>query len=423
MSLLKSAQIRLMGLQRRSDLNGTRGIVVAPGEKSTILTIPERCLLSVNYRNLELHSDNQISVCAGCRQDFWSWETHGGWAGWTKAGTGKRGKYLCPRCGVDAQGSSWAFAQSGSNWASASAQNSSGAFAESSASTSASGNGFSAQATAGGGTAQATASGESAQATAGRQATAGAPGRVAQAVQGLASKLQAAFALPASRPLWMREPSDSLLRAAGTYDPVRGLGVEDEMDWGNFSGSVLVLALLHPLRFGHPETPPLTIFGDGLLELGTAALRSGKGPDNCRTNAVEALLNYFQLFPEQEQLRQTILETWRLVRLAVFMLEISEQELPQEYAQRIVLCCDTALPPGPVADIEMMNLYKVRCALTAFGRQRLRELPVGNITRSEIGAIVGFSSKSQMAALLQEALYECAWIHNGYGSFACWCWR
>ena len=114
MPLLQGAQIRLMGLQRRSDLNGTRGLLVTPGERNTILTIPGRCLLSVRSCNLELYSDKQISVCAGCRQDFWSWETHGGWAGWTKASAGKRRKYLCPRCGVDdAQGSSWASAGAG----------------------------------------------------------------------------------------------------------------------------------------------------------------------------------------------------------------------------------------------------------------------------------------------------------------------
>ena len=110
----------------------------------------------------------------------------------------------------------------------------------------------------------------------------------------------------------MVEPTDNRLRAAGAYDPARGQGIADEMDWGNFSGSILMLAMLDPELFATPQVHRLSIWGEGLLQLGTAAPHSGHGPDNRRTNALEAILNYLEAFPAQVYLRQLLLRNHRL---------------------------------------------------------------------------------------------------------------
>ena len=95
----------------------------------------------------------------------------------------------------------------------------------------------------------------------------------------------------------MRTPTDALLRGGGKYDPENGTGITTEMDYGNYAGSILMLAMLEPSLYGVPGAHQLTIFGCGLASLGTAPPRSGMGPDNRRANAVEALLTHLQPYP------------------------------------------------------------------------------------------------------------------------------
>ena len=55
--------------------------------------------------------------------------------------------------------------------------------------------------------------------------------------------------------------SDHRLKSAGRYDPSIGQGVEDEMDPGNFAGSILLLAMIKPHSCGMPDAPVLDILG------------------------------------------------------------------------------------------------------------------------------------------------------------------
>ena len=72
------------------------------------------------------------------------------------------------------------------------------------------------------------------------------------------------------------------------------MGDPKEKDSGNFSGSVVMLAMLDPARFGVSDAEPLGIFEDpaNLLVLGERPARSSVGPDNRRTNAIEGILNF-----------------------------------------------------------------------------------------------------------------------------------
>ena len=154
MSLLKGCLARVRNLQQRPELNGTAGLIVDSGERMTLLTIPQRHLLAVRPACLELHIDHTISVCAQCFEDWWSWDTHGGYAGWSKL---RRGKYACPRCTEGptfAQPTgSWAHATSGGAQATAGGA-SAQAFAQASGSWAHAASGG-APATAGGASAQA----------------------------------------------------------------------------------------------------------------------------------------------------------------------------------------------------------------------------------------------------------------------------
>ena len=208
----------------------------------------------------------------------------------------------------------------------------------------------------------------------------------------------------------MLEPTDESLRRAGRYNPVDGFGVPDEMDWGNFSGSVLMLAMLD-------EGRGLRIFGEGLLEKGTAFPRSGRGPDNRRTNALEALLNYLQPFPQMTALRELLKDTWRLVILGVACSGVTNR-FPSECVQQVLACDDEQLPPGEITDEELISFETVMDALGPEGQKGLRELREGEVTKATISACTGCSRNSITVNLIQQAIRRCALedAGNHYGS-------
>ena len=68
-------------------------------------------------------------------------------------------------------------------------------------------------------------------------------------------------------------------------------------DCGNGAGSALVLIMLRPSVYGHPDVPPLRILGlpppPFLIAVTNQHPRSGVGHDNNRTNLVESLLGFW----------------------------------------------------------------------------------------------------------------------------------
>ena len=58
----------------------------------------------------------------------------------------------------------------------------------------------------------------------------------------------------------------------------------------------MMLAMLAPRQYLPGARPRLHIFGDdeALLERGSGKVRSGTGPDNRRTNALEAVLHFYE---------------------------------------------------------------------------------------------------------------------------------
>ena len=61
----------------------------------------------------------------------------------------------------------------------------------------------------------------------------------------------------------MLNPTDDNLKAAGRYNPKDDQGVPDETDHGNFSDSILMLAVLEANIYFDGNTPDLNIFGEG----------------------------------------------------------------------------------------------------------------------------------------------------------------
>lgn len=393
MAFAKGCIVRVCGLQRRPDLNGTIGLVVNEGNvwdaqhRLTVLTIPQRKLLVVRPINLQHQSDKSITVCVSCREDFWSWATHGGYAGWQKV---SQNKYACPSCIPDSGTptcSAWATSSTGvsSVWATSTA-------------------GVRGTHIAMGGGAQE--GGDKSEESAVPPTAEPFSTRISKAVQTLAQALETAFAAPQSRPHWMLEPTDESLRHAGRYDPADGCGLAEETDWGNFSGSVLMLAMLDE-RYLPKGARPLSIFGAGLLEMGTAVPRSGRGPDNRRTNALEALLNYLQPFPQATALRQLLKDTWRLLRLGVACGGVTNN-LPHECVHQVLACKDENLPTDGITDEEVINFEKVMHAVGPEAQKRLRELPVGEASKATISTVVGCSPTSRTVSLLQQAIFQCA---------------
>jgi len=92
----------------------------------------------------------------------------------------------------------------------------------------------------------------------------------------------------------------------GPYLPEDGLGCPSEKDWGNNSGSTLFLLLARAgLRCYGRETD--------ILAEAEGFAKSSEGPDNRRTNFVEALLNELQHRPECRRVRELLKHAWRLV--------------------------------------------------------------------------------------------------------------
>lgn len=126
-------------------------------------------------------------------------------------------------------------------------------------------------------------------------------------------------------PDWVRDVRDSRLKLEGKYAPWKGMGDPSEQDGGNAAGSILVLAMLCPDRFGVPGGESLKIVGvpppPGILEISSRRARSSVGPDNRRTNFVEGLLNYWQHHERHRAIRAQLLEAWLLLYRAVLLVD------------------------------------------------------------------------------------------------------
>ena len=171
-------------------------------------------------------------------------------------------------------------------------------------------------------------------------------GRLANAIESLTRSIELVFADVAQRPLWMTSPTDKLLCIAGRYNPLAGRGVVEEVDWGNFTGSVLMLAMIFCCR--------LQIFGQHLQELALGKQRSGKGPDNRRTNALEAMPNDWQEACCIRALREELQDVWCLTSLACVRL-CGDHEQSQDCFLNVLNCADSLLPCGPLDRSEVHN--------------------------------------------------------------------
>ncbi len=69
----------------------------------------------------------------------------------------------------------------------------------------------------------------------------------------------------------------------GTEDAMRRGGMQPYHDYGNYAGSMLLLAMLRPLCFGNPNGPPLRLLGyphpSVLLRISSSGPQSGHGID------------------------------------------------------------------------------------------------------------------------------------------------
>ena len=431
---------QICGLHR-SELNGTQGLIVSarhgPADRLTLLSYPSRQRWAVRRENLEpCAKPLDVWVCCRCSRDYWSWQTHSTYGGWERV---SKKQFACPSCSGCAQatagaGQASASATAGAGYASAEATAGAG-YASASATT---GAGYtSAEATAGAD--QASAASARAYVNAGRASAEGLaegalappslpaaqsqpermPTHVAQRVNDLAYALEAAFSDPKSRPMWMDQATDENLRKAG-YAWIEE-GRETDVDWGNYAGSVLMLAMIDPLRYTAPNSFRLTIFGeDYLSEVGSGAPRSGRGPDNRRTNAIEAVINYLQRWDYIEPLRENVLETWRLVRLSIACIG-GVSIFPHESARRAMFCDDEKLPCGRTmfcgafTDVEVENYEMVLMNLDDAARQSLKSLPTGDVSRRTISDCVKLSKNSTTVSLLQVALNNCGALpaHGG----------
>ena len=130
------------------------------------------------------------------------------------------------------------------------------------------------------------------------------------------------------------------------------------MDPGNFAGSILLLAMLTPNICGLQGAPTLTIFGtlppESLTFLADGPARSGKGPDNRRTNIVEAILNHWQDSAEYQDVRTELLETWKVVRVATSVLSWRREWkwpwIVREKCIEVMSCRRELLPAEPISD-------------------------------------------------------------------------
>ena len=79
-----------------------------------------------------------------------------------------------------------------------------------------------------------------------------------------------------------------------TNESVKRGGRQPDTDFGNYAGSMLVLALCRPKVFGFPMAPPLRLLGyppaASLLRISSRPPVSGRGVDNMRTNILERFM-------------------------------------------------------------------------------------------------------------------------------------
>ena len=236
---------------------------------------------------------------------------------------------------------------------------------------------------------------------------------MAEAVSNLVQALNSTFS--SERPEWMTNPTDRNLREAGAYDPANGLGKEDEVDPGNMSGSILMLAMLKPEMWADApnEESRLTVFGnvDYLCTRGRAEPRSGKGIDNRRTNAIEGICNWLQGNPEKWGLRDMTMRTWRLVRIAWCAPDVARgtdpQANPYDHVKQVVNVDDEELPSDHISEQELCNFENVQWNLSDASKERLRSLEAKYYYKSEIGEITGLNKNCKTVGLLQDALYQC----------------
>jgi hypothetical protein len=176
-------------------------------------------------------------------------------------------------------------------------------------------------------------------------------------------------------------------------------GVPQETDWGNFAGSVLMLSMMHCFQ--------LDIFGawPSLLEPGQGRQRSGKGPDNRRTNALEALLNDWQGVPRLQPLRKRLLQAWRLTLIAAVQT-CDYGERSHECFMKALSCDDSLLPRGPLKDTEVQDFVQLRHQLGARCDICLAQVPAeGALPRRELAQLFNVSRGSKTVRVLERLLW------------------
>ena len=111
-------------------------------------------------------------------------------------------------------------------------------------------------------------------------------------------------------PEFICDITDKSLRRLGSHEPEVGRGDDREADAGNKAGSALMLAALLPRVYGIETAGPLRIFGTPppqcLTVISSTRAKSGRGPDNRRHNAWEALLNHWQDNPTMAYARDLL---------------------------------------------------------------------------------------------------------------------
>ena len=91
------------------------------------------------------------------------------------------------------------------------------------------------------------------------------------------------------------------------------------MDHGNLAGSCLMLVMLRPHLY-MPNPVPLRLLGypaPAALLAVDCSPRSGSGPDNKRTNLLEALCAHWLYFQDGQHILTIVQELWHLMRLRV----------------------------------------------------------------------------------------------------------
>jgi len=208
---------------------------------------------------------------------------------------------------------------------------------------------------------------------------------------------------------WVLSCSGNVLRAAGRCDPERGRGVEIETEWGNNAGSVLFLILA--------EAGAECFGGEMLVEVEGFA-ESGRGPDNRRTNYLEAFLNDWQDQPDRVELRDLLKQAWRLVAVMSCVSWGDDIRNCHAWKDSCFSCPLELLLACAFSDEEAGLYFGVRYQLGILGYlcARIPHLPDvdpsasplarwhGFPTRAELGGIIGSSRNSETTKLVEKWL-------------------